>query len=239
MSVSGTMKGPATKEGKRHTAEAKLRALREAGGGRPIREVCPERDSSGATCHRGRQQFGLMAVDEARRWQERERADPGLKKLLAEARLQNRVREAVCERKLCARRRAGDARRGGPLKRSARGARRAGSCGWPAQPAGAGGNRRVSGQGRCVNGGQSCPCHLPATVTGGSPRCGGQQAGRPGSGRGNGGGVTKVRGCRPRAERPPAEAIRQAGRRRRCVAGTCGPGTSSPTRRSGAAPGAS
>ena len=52
-------------KGQRHTTEEKIRALREADGGRPIREVCQERNTSEATYHRWRKQFGLIEVDEA------------------------------------------------------------------------------------------------------------------------------------------------------------------------------
>ncbi len=85
-------------KGKRHTTEEKIRALREADGGRPIREVCQERNISEATYHRWRKQFGLMEVDEARRLKELERENSELKKMLAESLLKNRVLEAVCEK---------------------------------------------------------------------------------------------------------------------------------------------
>jgi len=89
-----------TMKGKRHTTEEKIRALREADGGKPIREVCQERNLSEATYHRWRQQFGLMGVDEAKRLKELERENSELKKMLAESLLKNRVLEAVCEKKL-------------------------------------------------------------------------------------------------------------------------------------------
>ena len=50
-------------KGKRYTTEEKIRALREADGGKAIREVCQERNISEATYHRWRKQFGLMDVD--------------------------------------------------------------------------------------------------------------------------------------------------------------------------------
>jgi putative transposase len=59
-------------KGKRYTTEEKIRALREADGGKPIREVCQERNISEATHHRWRKQFGLMEVDEAKRLKELE-----------------------------------------------------------------------------------------------------------------------------------------------------------------------
>ena len=99
-------------KGKRHTTEEKIRALREADGGRPIREVCQARNISEATYLRWRKQFGLMEVDEARRLKELERENTELKKMLAEALPENRVLEAVCEKKLCARRHAGNTRSG-------------------------------------------------------------------------------------------------------------------------------
>jgi len=87
-------------KGKRHATEEKIRALREADGGKPIREVCQERNISEATYHRWRQQFGLMGVDEAKRLKELERENSEFKKMLAESLLKNRVLEAVCEKRL-------------------------------------------------------------------------------------------------------------------------------------------
>ena len=57
-------------KGKRHTTEEKIRALREVDSGKPIRELCQEKNISEATYHRWRKQFGLMEVDEARRLKE-------------------------------------------------------------------------------------------------------------------------------------------------------------------------
>ncbi len=61
--VSGATKIPETMNGKRHTTEEKIRALREADGGRAIRELCQERNISEATYHRWRKQLGLIKVD--------------------------------------------------------------------------------------------------------------------------------------------------------------------------------
>ena len=74
--------------------------MREADGGKPIREVCQEKKISEATYHRWRKQFGLMEVDEARRLRELERENSKLKKMLAESLLKDCVLEAVCEKKL-------------------------------------------------------------------------------------------------------------------------------------------
>lgn len=87
-------------KGKRHTTEEKIRTLRDVDGGRPIREVCQEKNISEATYHRWRRQFGLMDVNEAKRMKELEPENADLKKMLAESLLKNRVLEAVCEKKL-------------------------------------------------------------------------------------------------------------------------------------------
>ena len=60
-------------KGKRHTTEEKIRMLREVDGGKPIREVCQEKNLSEATYHRWRKQFGLMEVNEAKRMASLER----------------------------------------------------------------------------------------------------------------------------------------------------------------------
>ena len=85
-------------KGKRYATEEKIRALREVDGGKPIREMCQEKNISEATYHRWRKQFGLMEVDEAKRLKELERENTELKKMLAESLLKNRVLEAVCEK---------------------------------------------------------------------------------------------------------------------------------------------
>jgi len=87
-------------KGKRHSTEEKIRRLREVDGGKPIRELCQEKNISEATYHRWRKQFGLMEVKEAKRMKDLERENSELKKMLAESLLKNRVLEGVCEKKL-------------------------------------------------------------------------------------------------------------------------------------------
>ena len=86
-------------KGKRYTTEEKIRILRDVDGGKSVREASREKNTSEATYHRWRKQFGLMEVDEARRLKELERENGGLKKMLAESLPRNRVLEAVCEKK--------------------------------------------------------------------------------------------------------------------------------------------
>jgi len=85
---------------KRHTTEDKIRILREADGGKSIKEVCREHNISQVSFHRWKRQFGQMEINEARRLKELERENTELKKMLAESLLKNRVLEFACEKKL-------------------------------------------------------------------------------------------------------------------------------------------
>lgn len=87
-------------KGKRYSTEEKIRILREADGGKPIVEVCKERNISEVTFHRWKKQFGQMDLNEAKRLKELEKENTELKKLLAEALLAKRVLEYVVEKKL-------------------------------------------------------------------------------------------------------------------------------------------
>ena len=74
-------------KGQRYTTEDKIRILREADRGtKSIQELCREENISEVSFHRWKRQFGQMDVNEARRLKELER--------------ENRVLEAVCEKKL-------------------------------------------------------------------------------------------------------------------------------------------
>jgi putative transposase len=88
-------------KGKRDTTEDKIRILREADRGeKSIQDICREGNLSVVSFHRWKRQFGQMDINEARRLKELERENRGLKKMLAESLLKNRVLEAVCEKKL-------------------------------------------------------------------------------------------------------------------------------------------
>src|ERR1035437_4095189 len=87
--------------GKRYTTEDKIRILREADRAeKSIADICREANLSVVSFHRWKRQFGQMDINEARRLKELERGNNGLKKMLAESLLKNRVLEAVCEKKL-------------------------------------------------------------------------------------------------------------------------------------------
>ena len=87
--------------GKRYTTEDKIRILREADRGeKRLADIGREANLSVVSFHRWKRQFGHMEINEARRLKELERENRGLKKMLAESLLKNRVLEAVCEKKL-------------------------------------------------------------------------------------------------------------------------------------------
>jgi len=88
-------------KGKRYTTGDKIRILREADRGeKSIADICREENLSVVSFHRWKKQFGQMEINEARRLKELERENRGLKKMLAESLLKNRVLEAVCGKKL-------------------------------------------------------------------------------------------------------------------------------------------
>ena len=87
-------------KGKRYSTEDKIRMLREADTGRSITELCREKNISEATFHRWKRAFGLMDVNEAKRLKELEKENTELKKMLADAMLENRVLRFVNEKKL-------------------------------------------------------------------------------------------------------------------------------------------
>ena len=88
-------------KGKRYTTGDQIRILREADRGeKSIADICREENLSVVSFHRWKKQFGQMEINEARRLKELERENRGLKKMLAEPLLKNRVLEAVCGKKL-------------------------------------------------------------------------------------------------------------------------------------------
>ena len=81
---------------KRFTEEQIIGFLREAEAGLPIKELCRRHGFSEASYYLWRSKFGGMSVSDARRLKELETENTRLKKLLAEAMLENEVtREAL------------------------------------------------------------------------------------------------------------------------------------------------
>lgn len=87
-------------KGKRYTAADKIRILREADRGeKSIPEICREEDISEVSFHRWKKRFGQAEATELRRLKDLERENTELKKMLAEALLNNRVLRAECANK--------------------------------------------------------------------------------------------------------------------------------------------
>jgi putative transposase len=81
---------------KRFTEEQIIGFLREAEAGLPIKELCRRHGFSEASYYLWRSKFGGMSVSDAKRLKELETENTRLKKLLAEAMLENEVtREAL------------------------------------------------------------------------------------------------------------------------------------------------
>jgi len=81
---------------KRFTEEQIIGFLREAETGLPVKELCRRHGFSEASYYLWRSKFGGMSVPDAKRLKELETENTRLKKLLAEAMLENEVtREAL------------------------------------------------------------------------------------------------------------------------------------------------
>jgi putative transposase len=81
---------------KRFTEEQIIGFLREADAGLAVKELCRRHGFSEASYYLWKSKFGGMSVSEAKRLRELETENARLKKLLAEAMLENEVtREAL------------------------------------------------------------------------------------------------------------------------------------------------
>jgi len=81
---------------KRFTEEQIIGFPREAEAGLPVKELCRRHGFSEASYYLWRSKFGGMSVSDAKRLKELESENSRLKKLLAEAMLENEVtREAL------------------------------------------------------------------------------------------------------------------------------------------------
>ena len=89
------------RQGKRHTPEQIIRKLREVdtmlAAGKTIGQVCQVLEVSEQTFHRGRNQYGGMKAEEAKRLKELENENKRLKKLLAEAELDKAILKEALE----------------------------------------------------------------------------------------------------------------------------------------------
>ena len=88
-------------KGKRYTTEEKIRILREADGPRrKIQEVCRERQISEQTFHRWKREFGMLEVDQAKRFKELQKENSRLKRMLADELLGKELLKEALEKKL-------------------------------------------------------------------------------------------------------------------------------------------
>lgn len=84
---------------KRFTEEQIIGFLKEAETGLPIKELCRRHGFSEASYYLWRSKFGGMSVPDAKRLKELETENTRLKKLLAEAMLENEVTREVLRKK--------------------------------------------------------------------------------------------------------------------------------------------
>lgn len=84
---------------KRFTEEQIIGFLREAEAGLPIKELCRRHDFSEASYYRWRSKFGGMSISDAKRLRELETENTRLKKLLAEAMLENEATRGALRKK--------------------------------------------------------------------------------------------------------------------------------------------
>ena len=84
---------------KRYSEEQIIGFLKEADAGVPIKELCRRHGFSEASYYLWRSKFGGMGVSDAKRLKALESENARLKKLLAEALLENEVTKEVLRKK--------------------------------------------------------------------------------------------------------------------------------------------
>lgn len=84
---------------KRYSEERIIGFLKEADAGVPVKELCRQHGFSEASFYLWRSKFGGMDVSDAKRLKALESENARLKKLLAEALLENEVTKEVLRKK--------------------------------------------------------------------------------------------------------------------------------------------
>ena len=84
---------------KRYSEEQIIKFLREADAGVPVKDLCRRHGFSEASYYLWRSKFGGMDVSDAKRLKELETENRRLKKLLAEALLEQEVTREVLQKK--------------------------------------------------------------------------------------------------------------------------------------------
>jgi len=84
---------------KRFTEEQIIGFLREAESGLPIKELCRRHGFSEASYYLWRSKFGGMSVSDAKRLKELEAENARLKRMLANAMLENEITKEALQKK--------------------------------------------------------------------------------------------------------------------------------------------
>lgn len=84
---------------KRFTEEQIIGFLREAEAGLPVKELCRQHGFSEASYYLWRSKFGGMSVSDAKRLKELEAENARLKRLLANAMLENEITKEALQKK--------------------------------------------------------------------------------------------------------------------------------------------
>ena len=84
---------------KQHSTEEIIRILRQSDTDKTVDSICRESNISKATFHRWKRKYGDMDIADAKRLKELEKENGELKKMLAEAMLENRVLKEVNSKK--------------------------------------------------------------------------------------------------------------------------------------------
>ena len=87
------------KMSKPRTVEQIIRILRQTDGGQTVGEICRAHNIAEGTFYRWKKQYGGMDVADAKRLKALEKENAELKKMLAEALLDNRVLPEITAKK--------------------------------------------------------------------------------------------------------------------------------------------
>ena len=85
---------------KRHTKEARIRAIREHEAGRSQAEICRQLNITAPTFYRWKKQLGMMTNSDAQRLRLLEKDNRELKQMVADLLLEKRVLKVALEKKL-------------------------------------------------------------------------------------------------------------------------------------------
>ena len=84
---------------KHHPKEARIRAVQQHDGGRPVSEICKEMNISPATLKRWRDQLHLLAPPDAAKMREQEKTIEHMARVVAEQAVQIRILQMALEKK--------------------------------------------------------------------------------------------------------------------------------------------